>query len=99
MGAFGMRSVKGTILLGTAPYLGALVRRMTPRERKALQHDGRMLTAISWTDAAGRKRCQGGKDLKATQSYPVRFGLRHALAFQASDRNRALGKALAAVAA
>ena len=99
MGAFGMRSVKETILLGTAPYLDALVRRMTSRERKALQHDGRMLTAISWTDAAGRKRCQGGKDLKATQSYPVRFGLRHALAFQASDRNRALGKALAAVAA
>ena len=27
MGAFGMRSVKETILLGTAPYLDALVRR------------------------------------------------------------------------
>ncbi len=96
MGAFGMPAVKDTILLGTAPYLGELARRMTPSERDALASSrGRMKTTVKYTDAAGRTRVQGGKDLKATQSYPVRSGMAHALAFQACDRDRKLNAAAA----
>jgi hypothetical protein len=94
MGAFGMPATKDTILLGTAPYLGELARRMTHSERDALK-SCRMNTSVNYTDAAGRKRVQGGKDLKATQSYPVRFGVAHALAFKASDRVRKLNAAAA----
>ena len=81
MGAFGLRAVKDTILLGTAPYLGGLARRMGARERQALRED-RMTTAVVYRDSEGRRRCKGGKDLKATQAYPFRFGLAHALAYQ-----------------
>jgi hypothetical protein len=96
MGAFGLGAVKDTILLGTAPYLGELARRMTPSERDALSCGrGRKETSVRYLDAAGKRCVQGGKDLKATQSYPVRFGLAHALAFQACDRDRKLNAAAA----
>ena len=94
MGAFGMQAQKDTILLGTAPYLGELARKMTPSERAVLASGrGRMSTTVKYTDAAGKKCVQGGKDLKATQSYPMRFGVAHALAFNVCDRDRKLNAA------
>ena len=92
MGAYGLRAVKDTVLLGTAPYLGKLARRMTRSERDALS-SSRMNTTVSYTDANGKRCVHGGKDLKATQAYPERFGIAHALAFDTCDRDRKLNAA------
>ena len=92
MGAFGLGAVKDTVLLGSAPYLPSLQRRLDPAERRALE-DGRLQVVHKYTDAQGRKHCHGAADLKATQSYPLGFGAAHALAFQAWDAPATAGAA------
>ena len=83
MGAFGGTSVKGTHLYGTAPYLGQLELRCSQALRMRLQHDYGVQTTKKTTDAEGRRRTQGTKDLKGTQAYPEGFGASHAQAFSA----------------
>jgi hypothetical protein len=82
MGAYGLLAIKGTILIGTAPYLDALARKMTQSEINNVSACS-MQTTVTYIDKAGKKRCHGGKDLKKTQAYPLGFGAAHALAFQA----------------
>ena len=85
MGAFGMEAVKDTVLLGSAPYLPLLERRMDAQDRQALREGSRLQVVHKYVDVQGRKRCHGARDLKATQSYPMGFGAAHALAFQRHD--------------
>jgi hypothetical protein len=86
MGAFGMMAEKDMMLMGTAPYLPNLVRRLTHEQRKALREDkGRKVTSTVTVRADGVKSVQGGRDLKATQAYPIGFGCAHALCFQEHD--------------
>jgi hypothetical protein len=81
MGAFSLDSTKGTTLLGTAPYLPELARTLTSGERAAMGND-RLVTAKTYVDAWGIKRCVGAADLKKTQSYPRSFGCAHGLAYR-----------------
>lgn len=87
MGAFGMKAEKDMILLGTAPYLPKLVRRLTFDQRQELRTNkkGKKETAIYSIRPDGTKGVQGGRDLKSTQAYPIGFGCAHALAFQAHE--------------
>jgi hypothetical protein len=82
MGAYGLLAQKDTMLLGTAPYLEALHRRMVQSEIQHVANEA-MQTTVSYIDGGGAKRCHGGKDLKQTQAYPLGFGAAHALAYQA----------------
>jgi len=82
LGAWSLDNQKPTTLVGTAPWLPQLERRMTPTERLALQlNDARVETAVKYEDKRGIKRCQGTSALKSTQSYSMNFGSAHALAF------------------
>ena len=80
MGAYGGSSVKPTHLWGTAPYLQDLARRCNAADRARLEAEG-VKTTRRWTDADGRKCCQGTGDLKGTQAYPEGWGVAHAHAF------------------
>jgi hypothetical protein len=82
MGAFGLQSQKDTILIGTAPYLHKLARRMTHAEKEAMRESSdHVQTTVRYEDSKGIKRCVGTKDLKKTQAYPLSFGAAHALAY------------------
>ncbi len=81
MGAYGALSRKPTDLMGTAPYLRVLARTCDRELRQALAESG-LETTTKWVDGEGKKRCQGTKDLKGTQTYPEGFGAAHALAFK-----------------
>ena len=86
MGAFGMRAEKDMMLVGTAPYLDMLVRRLTTEQRKTLRGDAKKAkTSVVTVRADGTKCVQGGRDLKSTQAYPIGFGCAHALSFKAHD--------------
>ncbi len=83
MGAFGLKSSKLTRLWGNAPYLPELGQRLAPADRLGLRlRPDRMHTTKRWRDADGRARCQGGRDLKETQAYPIGFGAFHACQFE-----------------
>ena len=86
MGAFGMRAEKDMILIGTAPYLPMLERRLTSEQRKDLRNDAqkKQTTKVA-VRADGTKNVQGGRDLKSTQAYPIGFGCAHALSFAEHD--------------
>jgi hypothetical protein len=88
-GAFGAGSKKPTMLVGTAPYLPALGRRMSALQRHELDARGAVLTTIVTEDEAGNRRAHGSQHLKATQSYPLAFGAAHANAFRAHERSLA----------
>lgn len=82
MGCFNLELSKPTILLGWAPYLEKLQRRMTPLERFWMNRTKSRDVATHWVDSkSGKKRSRGGTDLKPTQSYPISFGCAHALAY------------------
>jgi hypothetical protein len=83
MGAYGLLAQKDTILMGTAPYLGALGRKMVQSEIQHVAAEA-METTVTYIDEGGTKRCHGGKDLKQTQAYPLGFGAAHALAYKAN---------------
>ena len=88
MGAFGMKAEKDTILMGTAPYLPMLVRRLTPEQRKEIRSDNsKKQTAVVSYRADGSRNVHGGRDLKSTQAYPIGFGCAHALSFQSHDNS------------
>ena len=77
MGAFNYEVPKNTILLGTAPQINQLGRRMSPDERLWMNSDDdRIHTATH--DASGSR---GTSDLKPTQAYPGGFGAAHAVAY------------------
>ena len=85
MGSFNLKSQKDTILLGTAPYLSEMGRKMTPAEREAMSSSADCIqTTKIYVDARGQKRCSGTAQLKGTQAYPLQFGALHALAFKKS---------------
>jgi len=82
MGAFGLNNQKDTILIGTAPYLHKLARKMTHAEKEAMRDSNdHVKTTVRYEDSKGIKRCFGTKDLKKTQAYPLSFGAAHALAY------------------
>jgi len=90
MGAFGMMAEKDMNLIGTAPYLPMLERRLTTEQRKELRSNSkRKQTSVVTVRADGTKNVQGGRDLKSTQAYPIGFGCAHALAFKAYDDSAA----------
>jgi hypothetical protein len=78
MGAYGLLATKGTILMGTAPYLDALARKMTQSEVNHVQACS-MQTTVTYVDASGKKRCHGGKDL--TKNASVSFRVRRCACF------------------
>lgn len=78
MGAYGLLATKGTILMGTAPYLDALARKMTQSEVNHVQACS-MQTTVTYVDASGKKRCHGGKDLNKNAS--VSFRVRRCACF------------------
>ncbi len=83
MGCFGLLAEKETILWGTAPWLSQLALRLSPEDRGHLRmRPDRIETSHRWTDAEGRARCQGTKELHGTQAYTLGFGAAHALAYQ-----------------
>ncbi len=73
LGAYGACSRKPVVLMGTAPWLPQVARTCTPQRRSELKEHGVKTTDI-YVDMAGRKRCQGNADLKASQEYPQGFG-------------------------
>jgi len=82
MGAWSLETPKGSIFKGTAPYLSALGRRMSPAERSVLKTRlAKTETTKQYIDGSGKKRCCGTQALKATQCYSFNFGLAHALAY------------------
>ena len=82
MGAYGAFSQKPTKLWGTAPWLHKMTKKLTGWERQVVRDNGVSSGVTrSWIDTNGKRRCEGGKNLKATQSYPVGFGQAHALFF------------------
>lgn len=86
MGAFGMMAEKDMLLMGTAPYLPMLERRLTHDQRQELRKDsGRKQTTKVSVRADGTKNVQGGADLKSTQAYPIGFGCAHALCFKTHE--------------
>ena len=86
MGAFGMMAEKDMVLVGTAPYLPMLTRRLSSDQRKELrQNSERKQTTKVSVRADGRKNVQGGRDLKSTQAYPIGFGCAHARCFKTHD--------------
>jgi hypothetical protein len=94
MGAFGMPAVaasKDTILLGTAPYLGELARRMTPSDQDALASRRGRISELRPT--YGRFGVNVRTAVEVVN--PARFGVAHALAFKACDRDRKLNAAAA----
>jgi hypothetical protein len=100
MGAFGLPAQKDTILVGTAPYLRSLERRMAEAERHNLEcmqaAAKAAATALKYIDRNGDWRVQGGPGLKATQAYPIGFGAAHALAYDAYVTSRGNGTVSAA---
>ena len=79
--------MKETVLVGTAPYLLKMSRRMTGTELEAMRNnEDRLITATSFVDKNGKKMCNGGKDLKKTQQYPMGFGCLHALLYQEANQ-------------
>ena len=83
MGAYSMLCVKDTLLVGTAPYLEQMARRMTPDDRQALQFNGhRLVTGKTTVDKSGKRRFQGSRELKQTQAYDFGFGSAHALRYK-----------------
>ena len=97
MGAFGMMAEKDMLLMGTAPYLPMLERRLAHDQRQELRKDSRRkhTTKIS-VRADGTKNVQGGRDLKSTQAYPIGFGCAHAACFKAHDDAAATAEDVAA---
>jgi len=82
MGAYGAFSQKPTKLWGTAPWLHKLTKTLKGWERQVIKdNDVSSEVTRSWIDKHGKRRCEGGKHLKSTQSYPVGFGQAHALFF------------------
>lgn len=83
MGCFNLEMAKNTLLVGWAPHLAAMGRRMSSNERAMMRSAGgkKKKTSHHWTDG-GKKRSRGGRDLKATQSYPMGFGCHHALQYE-----------------
>ena len=83
MGAYSLTSFKDTVIVGTAPYIKHMARKLEPAERLLVRHNGhRMHTATAFVDGAGKKRCSGGEGLKSTQAYDMGFGASHALVYQ-----------------
>ena len=74
MGAYGGSSPKATTLMGTVPWLHRLHKKMEHGERMSLRQDSTKQVTVKYTDSKGEARVSGGKDLKATQAYPVGFG-------------------------
>ena len=85
MGVFNLRFIKDTVLVGTAPYLENMGRRLSRDDRLAVRDNGhRVATTTDFTDSTGRKRTNGNHEqLKPTQAYDMGFGCQHALEYQA----------------
>lgn len=82
MGCWSLRSPKATLLVGTAPYLPHLSRKMSSCEREAMVDSAMAIqTAKTYFDKEGKKRTSGLRALKSTQSYPVGFGAAHCLVY------------------
>ena len=74
MCAFGMAARKRTTLCTNASFFGGLQRRVDARDVARLARV-RLETRVVTIDYYGRRRVKGGKDLKSTQAYPIKFGL------------------------
>ena len=84
MGAFGGNTAKLTLLVGTAPFLGELQRSLTPADHARID-ELEVRTAVK--EAGGGVR-GSGHDLKATQSYPVQFGVAVGVALRDLENRR-----------
>jgi len=78
LGSYNYEVPKATVLIGTAPQLQHLGRRMSPNERLWMRSfDDRIHTASH--DHTGSR---GNRNLRPTQAYPAGFGAAHALAYR-----------------
>ena len=77
MGAFGGPTAKLTLLVGTAPCLPDLRRSLAPEDQARIA-ELQVRTAVK---AAGGG-VHGSKELKATQAYPLQFGMALAVALK-----------------
>ena len=82
LGSFCLDMKKGTTLSGWAPHLCNMAGAMTPLERFWLRDGGHQIQTHTRAVKEGKTRVYGGKDLKATQSYPMPFGCFHAAAYE-----------------
>ena len=78
MGSWTLDCVKPTVLYGTAPYLKDLARKMTTTEKYVVKNNDEKLTTSTSYVKDGKKRVDGGKDLKVTEHSPMGFGCAHA---------------------
>ena len=78
MGAFNYEVPKDTVLIGTAPHIQHLGRRMTRQERDWMRSDDDRIHTADHSSQGSR----GNSNLKPTQAYPAGFGAAHALAYQ-----------------
>jgi len=83
MGAYTLTSFKDSIIIGTAPYMEMMARKLEAEERLLVRHNGhRLQTGTLFVDKSGKQRVNGGEGLKATQAYDMGFGANHALLYQ-----------------
>jgi len=89
LGAYTLSCVKSIIIIGTAPYIKSMGRRLTTNERATVRYNtNKGITAVTTVSASGRKNVQGCKlALKATQSYPMGFGSAHALLYNEHSKD------------
>ena len=83
MGAFGGPTPKGTVLMGTAPYLGHLEKLVTKRDKCDMKLKDNSDMTRNYLDANGEKRFTAGPKMTASQAYPIGLGAGHARAFDA----------------
>jgi hypothetical protein len=82
LGSFCLDMKKGTTLSGWAPHLSNMAGTMTPLERFWLRDGGHQVETHTRVVKEGKAKVYGGKDLKATQAYPMPFGCFHAAAYE-----------------
>ncbi|CAK8991889.1 Uncharacterized protein SCF082_LOCUS2851 [Durusdinium trenchii] len=77
MGLFGSRSLKRSVLFGSAPYIHqfSLQHRVTAADREKYKWNSAGNTKLSRTKS-GRKWVSGGPKLTSTQAYPPKFSSR-----------------------
>ncbi|CAK8999286.1 Putative rhamnose biosynthetic enzyme 1 [Durusdinium trenchii] len=88
MANYGGESRKGTYLYSSHRCIDSL---LDERSSPQLQEGSAPEMTIKYRDGAGKWRCKGGKDLKKSQHYPLKFG--KALAKIRSKHRRQVRKA------
>jgi hypothetical protein len=82
LGAYNLECQKDLVLMGTAPHLQSMGRKMTKQERRQMHNSEPTPNTLHGHNETFGKFSRGlPESLKRTQAYPLAFGAANAIAF------------------